>query len=242
MTDNLTYPSEGKLVTVIAVDQGEPLVTYGTVLVVRPTHLLALHIKVEKAHLERYREAPVTVLYGDADYSLILRGRVSEIVSPDRIVISIPDPPRIGERREFIRADLELGVWLQALPEQITDEAAAREAVDELSRDPSDYNFRTVEVDLSGSGARFVFPVSLRKNGLVAVAFELSAEHAAPMVVLPAATVRARPAKDTDAAQEVALTFSELTEEESDLLNIVVFQARAIHLGLSATHLTEDQE
>jgi hypothetical protein len=242
MNDNLTYPTEGKLVTVIAVDQGEPLVTYGTVLVIRPNHLLALQIKVEKADLERYTKAPVTVLYGDADYSLILRGRVSEIVNPDRIVISIPDQPRIGERREFIRADLELGVWLQALPEQVTDEADAREAVDELSRDPSDYKFRNVEVDLSGSGARFVFPVNLRKNGMVAVAFELSDEYAEPMVVLPASTVRARPAKGTDASQEVALTFCELTEEESDLLNIVVFQARAIHLGISATHLSEEQE
>ena len=240
MNDSLTYPAEGKLVTVIAVDKGEPLVTHGTVLVVRPNHLLALHIKVEKAHLDRYKKAPVTVLYGDADYSLILRGRVTETVSPDRIVIAIPDPPRIGERREFIRADLELGVWLQALPEQVSDEGAARTAVDELSRAPSDYSFRSVEVDLSGSGARFVFPVNLRKNGLVAVAFELSDDHAEPMVVLPASTVRARPAKGTDSAQEVALTFCELTEEESDLLNIVVFQSRAISLGISANDLTEE--
>ncbi len=242
MNDSLAHPTEGKLVTVIAVDQGEPLVTYGTVLVIRPNHLLALQIKVDEADLERFKEAPATVLYGDADYSLILRGRVSEIVSPDRIVIAIPDSPRIGERREFIRADLELGVWLQALPERITDQESAREAVDELSRDPADYSFRSVEVDLSGSGARFVFPVNLRKDGLVAVAFELSSDHAEPMVVLPASTVRARPAKGTDAAQEVALTFCELSEGESDLLNFVVFQSRALLLGISASHLAGEPE
>lgn len=242
MNDSLTHPSVGKLVTVIAIDQGEPIVTYGTVLVVRPEHLIALAIKVEREQLERFREAPLTLLYGDADYSLILRGRVSETVSPDRIIVAIPDPPRIGERREFIRADLELGIWLQALPDQVADESAAREAVDELSRAPTDYAFRSVEVDLSGSGARFVFPVNLTKNGLAAVAFEFSAEHAEPMVLVPARIVRARPAKGTDAAQEVALTFCELSEGESDLLNSVVFQARAAHLGMSAAHLSEEQE
>lgn len=242
MNDSLTYPSEGKLVTVIAVDQGEPLVTYGTVLVVRPEHLLALAIKVEPSGLPRFKDSLVTVLYGDADFSLILRGRVSETVSPDRIVIAIPDPPRIGERREFIRADIELGVWLQALPDSIADESAARHAVDELSRSPADYRFRPVEVDLSGSGARFVFPANLKKNGFVAMAIELSSEQAEPMVLLPASTVRARPAKGTDDAQEVALTFCALNEGESDLLNFVVFQARAAHLGISASHLTEEQE
>jgi hypothetical protein len=230
-----TYPTEGKLVTIIAVDKGEPLVTYGTVLVVRP-HLLALATRVEKDALARYQDAPVTVLYSDADYSLLLRGRVSETVAPDRLIIATPQPPRIGERREFIRADLTLGVWLESLGQTISDEAG-REAVNEMSGDPADYRFRDVEVDLSGSGARFVFPATLKKNDLVAVAIELSGQHASPMIVLPARTVRARPAKDADAAQEIALTFTGLTDGESDLLNYVVFQARAEHLGMSATYL-----
>ena len=242
MNDTPTYPSVGKLVTVIAVDQGEPLVTYGTVLVARPEHLLDLAIKVDKSGMTRFKDSLLTVLYGDADFSLILRGRVSEIVAPDRVVMAIPDPPRIGERREFIRADMELGVWLQSLPEKITDDAGARDAVDELSRDPSHYRFRTVEVDLSGSGARFVFPADLKKDGFVAVAFELSSEQAEPMVLLPASTVRARPAKGTDASQEVALTFCSLTEGESDLLNFVVFQARTERLGISAAHLSPENE
>ncbi len=233
-----TYPTEGKLVTIIAVDKGEPLVTYGTVLVVRP-HLLALAMRVDKEVLKRFQDAPVTVLYSDSDYSLLLRGRVSETVAPDRIIIATPNPPRIGERREFIRADLTLGVWLDCLGQTLSDEAG-REAVNEMSKDPADYRFREVEVDLSGSGARFVFPAALKKNDLVMIALELSGQHASPMIVLPARTVRARPAKDADGAQEIALTFSGLTDSESDLLNYVVFQARADHLGMSANYLDSE--
>ncbi len=223
MNDSLPHPGEGKFVTIVAVHQGEPLVTYGKVLVGKP-NFLAVAIRVVPDELSRYDGAPVTVLYGDADHSMILRGRVSGTVGPDRLLVSTPDPPRVGERREFIRVDLSLDIRLDRAPDAVVDEGGLREWVDELSPHADDYRFREIEVDLSGSGARFVYPIVLKKEERVVFSARLPEGHARPLIHLPASVVRARPAKALDDAMEVAITFAALTEEESDLLNYVVFE------------------
>lgn len=239
MSDNLPPPAVGKLVTIIAVSGGEPVVTFGEVLVSK-SNIVAVAVNIEQVGLARFRDCPTTILYGAGDDDLILRGRVTEVVAPDRIIVSTPGPPRPGERREYIRTDMELGVRLEKAPGQQEDAAAVREWIEGQSDDPARFNFVATTVDLSGSGARFTLDCSVRKGDVACVSFLLEKNRPRPVLHLPATIVRSRPANDDSPRSEVALTFRDMSESERDLLNYVVFESRARQLGVSAMHILEE--
>jgi hypothetical protein len=237
MSRALPQPPLDKRVTVLAIRGGEPLVTAAQVIIGKP-HLLALSIASPDL-LERFREAQVTILYCCGDDSLSLRGRVTGLVPPDRVLVATPNPPRLGERREFIRADLELPVRVEKAPASVGSDEALREWVDGLSRDPALFSFSPTTVDLSGSGARFAYRIFLRKGDLVAVSFLLPGGSAIPLFNLPARVVRARPSTTEEGTCELALEFKSCDEAACDNLNCLVFESRARQLGLSKDHVLD---
>lgn len=241
MSEEIPYPVPGKLLTVVAVCQGEPIVTFGNVLVCKP-HLLATTVHLESEAFGRLANAPVTVVYGVKDHSVILRGRVNELVTPDRVLITTPEPPRYGERREFIRHDIELKVRVERAPPEVADEPGAVAWAATLADDPATYSFRTATVDLSGSGARFCYQIVLKKGEFGAASVLLPEDKEARLLHLPSRVVRGRaPGADPEAVPELALEFLALTEDVRDLLNHIVFEARALHLGLSATSVVDEE-
>ena len=149
MSKEAPFPDAGKLVTVIAVKEGDTLVTYGKVLVSRP-NLVAVAAHVEPDALPGFHDSPLTLLYTVGELSFILRGRVRECIKPDRLIVVPTAEPRVGERREFIRADLTIACRVE--PAQTDDEQLCREWVEGLSPDVTDYRFADTLVDLSGSG------------------------------------------------------------------------------------------
>jgi len=239
MSEPLPLPSVGKLVTLIAVSNGEPVVTFGEVLVSK-SNIVAIAANTDKIGLERLKDSPATIIYGGADNDMVLRGRVSEVVAPDRVLISTPAPPRPGERREYIRTDMTLGVRMENIPANSQEPEAMREWMEQLPLTAESLSFKSIEVDLSGSGARFTIDCGVKKKEQVCVSFLLEKEQPRPVLHLAASVVRSRPAKDGSSQCEVALTFSAMPEADRDLLNYVVFESRARQLGVSAVHLLED--
>lgn len=236
MSDTAPLPAPGKLVTVIAVKEGDSLVTYGKVLVAK-THMVAVAAHVEPDLLMTLADSPVTVLYAADDLSYILRGRVRECIKPDRLLIETVGEPRVGERREYIRADIEMGVRVDAAGDSSLE--ACQESAAELSQAPEDFVFSDTSIDLSGSGARFNYDLMVKKGTHVVVSLQLPEEMEPGVVHLCAKVIRCRPSKSAPETPELALEFVAVPEEHRELLNFVVFQARAQQLGVAGLNLTD---
>jgi c-di-GMP-binding flagellar brake protein YcgR len=241
MKEKLPRPGAGKLVTLIAVSRGEPIVTSGEVVLSKEA-LLALTVHLDAPLCARLEDAPATILYSDGDYSYILRGRVIECVAPDRLVISTPSRPRVGERREYIRADMTLSSRVEAAPTGMTGRGALEEWVDSFPSDPAVFRFRETTVDLSGSGCRLTSPVLVKKGDFVALSLlVLEGAGGSRLLHVPARVVRARPGRGEEGMMELALEFVSLSEAQRDLLNFLVFDARARELGMSVVDLGGDE-
>lgn len=236
MSKEAPFPDAGKLVTVIAVKEGDTLVTYGKVLVSRP-NLVAVAAHVEPDALPGFHDSPLTLLYTVGELSFILRGRVRECIKPDRLIVVPTAEPRVGERREFIRADLTIACRVE--PAQTDDEQLCREWVEGLSPDVTDYRFADTLVDLSGSGARFDYDVNTRKGDLVAVSFQPPDHMDAALMHLCARVIRCRPSRSESGLPELAIEFFAVPEDQRELLNFMVFQARAQQLGVTGLNLSD---
>jgi hypothetical protein len=236
MSGTAPLPAPGKLVTVIAVKEGDSLVTYGKVLVAK-AHLVAVAAHVEPDLLLTLADSPVTVLYAVEDLSYVIRGRVRECIKPDRLLIETTAEPRVGERREYIRADVEMGVRVDADGDSSLE--SCQESAAELSQAPGDFVFRDTSIDLSGSGARFNYDLSVKKGTHVVVSLQLPDDIEPGVVHLCARVIRCRPSKNAPDTPELAVEFVAVPEEHRELVNFVVFQARAQQLGVAGLNLTD---
>lgn len=232
MKEGIAPPAVGRLITLVAVSRGEPVVTSGTVIVSR-TSLLAVAVQLDADTFKRLDGVPVTVLYGLEDNSCIIRGRVKTLVAPDKVVIAPSGPPRMSERREFIRSDVELDVRVEEPPVQARNGEAFGDWLNELSTDPSAWRFMRTTVDLSGSGARLHYRLGLSKGSLVAVSILAPMKGGNRLLHLPSRVVRCRPSKEEEGLFELAVEFLPLPEEVSDILHHLVFEARARALGVT---------
>jgi hypothetical protein len=231
-------PVEGKIVTLVVVFKGEPIVTYGKVLLSK-NNLVALHLPARSDdELARLADAPATLLYGLGDLSYVLRGRISEVVGSDRVVLSTPHAPHIGERREFIRADMELLVRVALPPSSVASPEALAEWVEVQSLDPSVYNLVSTRVDLSGSGARLSYPCTGGKGDPACVTFLVDWKGGRQVVHLLSKVVRCK--RTADGQTELAVEFSRVSEEQREMLSFVVFQARAKNLGIRGMQFLEE--
>ena len=241
MTEKFSGPAPDQLVTVVAVVAGEPIVTYGKVLVSKSA-LVATTVNVSTEVFATLGDAPVTVLYGDGDYSYILRGRVSECVKPDRIVVYTVGEPRVGERREFIRADMEMAVRVEQAPASLSSPEERLEWVREQPLDPALFEFSTVTVDLSGSGARFQYSLNVKKASHACVSLSLPEGHQPALIHLLSRVVRCRPQPGEGAVAELAVEFEDVSGEQRELLNFLVFEARAKQLGMAGMGFLADDK
>jgi hypothetical protein len=240
VSEPLPFPSVERVVTLIAISKSEPVVVQAKILVSK-RHLLAAVVEgQDDSFFERLNDAPATVLYEEQELSLVLRGRISGRVRPDRLLISLSSEPKVGERREFIRADITLGVRVEALPAHVATEEAALEWVASFPSDPKLFSFLDTPVDLSGSGARFSATLLLKKGELAAVTLRLPPGQEPTMVHMLARIVRGRPAKGHEGLAELAVEFLNMPEKVRDRLHHLVFQARARVLGVADLTAVDD--
>lgn len=241
MTETLPGPAPDQLVTIVAVVGGEPIVTYGKVLVSKAA-LVASTVNLDPEVFLKLGEAPVTVLYGDEDYSYIWRGRVAECVKPDRIVVHTVGEPRVGERREFIRADMQMSVRVEEGPAAAGTPEERLEWILSKPADPSLFEFSTVTMDLSGSGARFPYALTVKKGSYACVSLSLPQGREPGLIHLSSKVVRCRPQPGEGAICELAVEFEDVSIEQRELLNFLVFEARAQQLGMAGMGFLADDK
>ena len=225
-----SVPEVDRLVTIIGVHGGQPLLSHGQVVAVSPTSLVVkVPARPEDALLEK---AVITLMYSVGDTSYTLRCAWGERLPGDQLLLRMSGEPRRGERREFIRTEIALEAGIYPVPEhQATPEGAADYAAD-LRGDPGATRLRRGLVDLSGSGARIPADAPLKKDLLVVAVIELEVDapgETSSRIAAPARVVRSKPAKD--GGQDVALHFIGLSTAEGDLVHAAVFAARMADLS-----------
>jgi len=223
-------PEIDRLVTIIGVHGGQPILAHGQVVAVSPTSLVVkVPPRPEDVLLEK---AVITLMYSVGDTSYTLRCSWGERLPADQLLLRMAGEPRRGERREFIRTEISLEAGIYVVPEhQATAEGAADYAAD-LRGDPSATKLRRGMVDLSGSGARIPADAPLKKDVLVVAVIELEVDapgDGGSRIVVPSKVVRSKPAKD--GGQDIALHFIGLSTAEGDLVHAAVFAARMADLG-----------
>ena len=224
-----TWPQAGKSVTVVIVNEGVPTVLLGKVLVCKE-ELLAIKIRNK---IESQNDLPVTLMYEYQEFSYQLRGRLTEWLDKDRFLVSLQTKPKRGERREFIRADMTLGVRVDEPVQEACNIESIASWIEGFSNDPDAYKWDIFPIDLSGSGARFPTQKVRAKGQFVAVSFLLPEDNDVRVIHVPASVIRVKPLKDGPTLFELAVEFSNVGEEERDLINFVVFEARARELELT---------
>lgn len=230
---NPPVPEVDRLVTIIAVHQGQPLLSHGQVVAVSPTSLVVkLAPRPEDALMDK---AVITLMYSSGDTSCTLRCTWGERLPDEQVLLRMAGEPRRGERREFIRTEIELEAGIYPVPDhQATPEGAADYA-ESLRDAPGATRLSVCRVDLSGSGVRVPRDAPLKKNTLVVVVMELGVDApggASSRIAVPARVVRSKEGRDDD--YEIALHFLGLSTGEGDMVHAAVFAARMAALGGAA--------
>jgi len=222
-------PEVDRLVTIIAVHAGHPLLSHGQVVAVSPTSLVVkLPPRPEEALLEK---AVITLMYSVGDSSYTLRCSWGERLPAEQILLRMVGEPRLGERREFIRADLDLEAGLYPVPEHQTAPDAAADYAATLQCDPAATGLSRCLVDLSGSGVRIPRDAPLPKDSLVVVVLELDVDapvDTSSRIAVPARVVRSK--KGRGEGYEIALHFTGLSTEDGDMIHAAVFATRMADL------------
>jgi len=226
-------PEVDRLITIIGVHGGQPLLSHGQVVAVSPTSIvIKLPPRPDEALLEK---AVITLMYSVGDSSYTLRCAWGERLPAEQLLLRMTGEPRRGERREFIRTEILLEAGVYPVPEhQGTVDGAMDYAVG-LQDDPGATRLSRCLVDLSGSGVRIPSDVPLKKDVLVVVVLELEVDSpgdASSRVAVPARVVRSKP--DGDGGYAMALHFIGLSNTEGDLVHAAVFAARMNDLGAQA--------
>jgi len=229
MSEEQRYPRVGQVVTVIAVRNMQAAVFGATVQDERENRFT---LTVEEA--DRLAAAPVAVggrvklLYGSGPMVWKLAGTI-EGVTPETGLLAVhcPAPPQPGERREFIRAEVEVGLFVRRLA--VTEAERALADIAAAAPPPQgDPRWVTQRVDLSGSGIRVRMAEDVAAEALVEVRLRI------PSVPPRALDLLGRVVRTVAAeggSYEVALRFEGLTEAQQDTLINQAFRVRYEQLG-----------
>ena len=221
MAQDQGCPRTGQIATLVAVHKMEAEVVGATVLDSKEEHV-TLRIE-EPRRLER---APLAVgrrvklLYVGGPVVMRLAGTI-ESVEPKRAELTLhcTEPPRPGERREYIRAEVLLPLFVQRIPH---GEAETTALADPPA--PDDEAWAVQLVDLSGSGMKLRYDDLCEPDDVLDVAVRLEARTAEPLR-LRGRVVRVLP-REKDDEKDVAVQFEGLPLADQDTLINLVFKVR----------------
>jgi hypothetical protein len=227
--NDLPYPATDQLITGIAIADGNVSVLTGKILVARP-HGLAVEFEHDPEGSSPSRGHKITLMYPWEDYILRLRTSVEDVVDVNRYLLTPVAEVSKGERREFLRADVSVRLFV----DQVDDPAAAVSST--YSADETRHWPEQV-VDLSGGGIRFTTDVTCKKGDQLLIALALEETNDTTLVAA-GNVVRAKPT-DAPGILDVALAFPALDESTRDLLVNQVFRRYYQDLGTKIGHPVE---
>ncbi len=210
-------PSDDQMVTAVVVHDGNVKVIAGRVLVAKRRGVVVnFDLDGEpggKTSAPAERGQTVTLLYGGGERVLRVRTVVAELIDGRKLLLEPTGPVTEGERREFLRAELQLRISAA----QLRDGAVPATVSAGLAQRVGERPLQTV--DLSGSGAKFIWDGPIDRNSQVALAIALPSPVGA-VVTGVADVVRAEPLEGGHV--DLAVHFVDLGEAaRDDLINAV---------------------
>ena len=206
-------PKEQQQVTMVTVRDGEAFVGIGRVLNVEADTVVMEPTDSPFEPQEGMRE---TLLYAGEDRVMRWRTNFEGSFNTGRWALSSSSQPEPGERRDFYRANVEIAFRFVSLVSGDLDEAnvGLADSATQYGRD----DLALTTADLSGSGAKFSTPHSLRKGENAGLLLSIAAGSGdiLGVVVEP---VRIK-------GDEVALTFHQISPELQDDIVAAVFRQR----------------
>lgn len=222
-------PQVGQVATLIAVRDVHAAVMGGTVMSVGKDRIVLRvdeHERLASPALEIGRG--LKLLYGAGGMVMRLKATVEELtLEAGHLVLRYDDPPRPGERREYIRAEMVLTFLATVMPAGTIDESVAALAAAEPAFD--DERWRVQLVDLSGSGIKFQSPECYELGSLVGLFIRIETQPGQPLGLL-GRVVRSAP-RDEGAGWDVALQFERPSLADQDAVINLVFKVRYEELG-----------
>lgn len=157
--------------------------------------------------------APVTLIYAGAEAILRLKGRISAAPVAGQVEIETAGAPTAGERRDFIRADTEVPLFVDVLQARTTEDAAKEQEAHPVAT--GDTAWRTQTVDLSGNGAAFPWDRLVSKGDLLDVRLRIPSRRDDGVIATIGRVVRIKPDGD---GFHVAVHFEHIDDLDQDRL------------------------
>lgn len=222
---NERYPTEDQMITAVTVKGGNVKVMAGAVVVSKRRGIVVRFEPDAEGDMPE-RGQTVTLLYGGGDRVLRLRTAVAEIIDGQKWLLEPVAEVTEGERREFLRADAGLRLSAEIVgPGHILPKESPPGA------NPDAWTER--QVDLSGSGVKFLWDQICRKGDLVYLQMVLPLP--APTVVRAVGEVVRANLDQQRGLIDVAIHFTTVAELDRDLMINFVFRRYYEQLGLGAT-------
>jgi hypothetical protein len=203
-------PAEGQGLTVVSLDPGQSESTSARLVFDRGRGLVVE--AVPRPGLRFTKGLRLMVMYAVRDAVFWMPARVEELLTTDRLyLMPLADPAEL-EKREFIRADVDL-------PAALVGDPAAPVAEDMPAR----------RIELSASGFRWYGPGEYRAGDRVRLDLRLPGE--ARTLSIPAEVVRVLP-RQPGREGDVAGRFARISADDRDAILACVFRVRHAELGL----------
>ena len=220
-------PSEEQLVTMVSVRDGNINVTSARVVVSKPKSLgLRIDTRLsEPAPFERGQA--LTLLYALDERVMRVKAVVSSPIDDERLTIQPVGDVKEGDRRDFRRADLKVGIYV--LPVDHPSPEAARTA--QLATEIPSESFPQQTINLSGSGIQVSSKTDWESGTLLDIRMVLPLQQQTTVCVI-GEVVRMLDMEDED-GRRCAVRFAEISEPEQDLIVYTVFSRHFRDEGLS---------
>lgn len=134
--------------------------------------------------------APVTLIYAGTEAILRIKGRVSASPREGQLEVESIGAPTAGERRDFIRADAELPIFVDTLRATSLEDAADEQAAHTVAAE--DAAWKSQMVDVSGNGAAFHWTRPATKGDLLDVRLRIPSRRDDGIIAAVGRVVRAR--------------------------------------------------
>jgi len=207
--DGARYPQEEQTITAISVTDGNVRVCTATTLLVK-AHRIVIKISERDAEWQPDRGHMVTLLYDIGEERILrLKNVVTDVVDRQKWLLQPTAQVAEGERREFLRATAESGVYAEIVSDGFE--------LPVHGGDPT--ALPSQSVDLSGSGVSFDWEGRCKKEDMMFVELGLGGASVRAL----GRVVRAKPIKGTH-SMRVAVHFTEVAEGERDVLINAVFR------------------
>lgn len=207
--DGARYPQEEQTITAIIVAEGNVRVCTATTLLVK-AHRIVIKIAKKDSEFQPDRGQMVTLLYDLGEERILrLKNVVTDVVDGQKWLLQPTAQVAEGERREFLRATAEAGIYAEVVNDRFELPSHAG--------DPS--ALPSQSVDLSGSGVSFDWEGRCKKDEMMFV--ELGLGEASVRAL--GRVVRAKAIKGSQSLR-VAVHFTEVAEGERDVLINAVFR------------------